>query len=148
MQKMKRQIHQCLLGLTLCIIIPGALLAMLLAVASVGSGFQSGFGVSNFLVLPLLLIPAHLGWWGCKLFFRLYSEFLPRVRTLLFRFYSAVSVYCGLWLISTFSHGGIKGSIFSLQEQVLGLILLLIPLVAVGFTKPDLQPMAATNNNE
>ena len=141
---MKRQFHQCLLGLSLSIVIFGALFGILLTVAAVGTGFVG----TNFLTLPVLLTPALIAWWGIKLFFRLYAGFLPQTRTLLFWFHSTMTGYCGLWLIATFSRDGLSGSIFSLHEQVFGLLLLLIPLLAVGFTKPDFQPMLATNNEE
>ena len=147
-QEMKRQVHQCLLGLSLFVIIPGALFGILLAVAAVGSGFQSGFAATNFLAVPVLMIPALLAWWGIKLFLSLYAGFLARSRTMLFWFYSVTTAYFGLWLISTFNRDGLSGTIFSLQEQVFGLMLLLIPLLAVGFTKPDFQPNPPTKNEE
>jgi hypothetical protein len=121
---------------------------MLLAVAAVGFGFQSGFAVTDFMAIPLLLVPSLLGWWGVKLFFRLYAGFLPRARRLLFWFYSAVVAYCGMWLVSTFSRDGMSGAIFAPQEQLFGLLLLLTPLLVVGFMKPDEESTSAAKNEE
>jgi hypothetical protein len=134
---MKRKIHQTLLGISLLVIIPGALLGLLLAVAAVGTGIQSGFAATDFLAIPLLLLPSILAWWGTRLFSRLYSGFLPRVRRALFWFYAAMTEYCGMWLVSTFSRDGTTGTIFAPQEQTFGLILLLIPFLTVVFTNPD-----------
>lgn len=136
-QKMKRQIHQVLLGISLVILIPGALLGLLLAVAAVGTGIQKGFSATDFLAIPLLLLPSILGWWGTRLFFRLYAGFLPKVRRALFWFYAAITAYCGMWLDSTFSRDGTTGTIFAPQEQTIGLILLLIPFLTVVFMNPD-----------
>jgi hypothetical protein len=144
---MKRQLHQCLLGLSLLVIIPGALLGLLIAVAAVGSGIQSGFASTHCLVIPWLLLPTVFGWWGVRLFFRLYGGFLASVRRALFWFYAAVTAYCGMWLISTFSRDGTTGSIFAPQEQAIGLILLLIPFLTVVFMNPDELPERPGKND-
>ena len=134
---MKRQSHQCLLGLSLFVIIPGALLGMLLSIAVVATGLQSKFAPTDPLAITLFLIPSILSWWGVKLFFRLYVGFLKRVRIVLIWFYASTLVYCGMWLFSTFSRDGIGGTIFGSREQVIGSMLLLVPLIAVIFTYPD-----------
>ncbi len=144
---MKRKLHQCLLGLSLLVIVPGAFLGMLLAVAAIGSGIQTGFSTTDFIAIPLLLVPSLLGWWGARLFFRLYAGFLARVRRALFWFYTAVTVYCGMWLISTFSRDGTTGTIFAPHEQAIGLILLLIPFLTVVFMSPDELPTCIENHD-
>jgi len=145
---MKRRVHQCLLGLSLLVIIPGALLGMLITVGAVGSGIESGFALTDLIATPLLLLPSILGWWGVKLFFRLYAGFLKRVRKALFWYYVAVTVYCGFWLVSTFSRDGVTGAMFAPQEQAVGLLLLAIPLLAVGLMSPDPLPASPDRNEE
>ena len=146
-QEMKRKLHQCLLGLSLLVIVPGAILGVLIAIGAIGSGIQSGFSPTDFIAIPLLLVPSVLGWWGARLFFRLYAGFLASVRRALFWFYTAVTVYCGMWLISTFSRDGTTGTIFAPQEQAIGLIILLLPFLTVTFMSPDELPADTDNNN-
>ncbi len=145
---MKRKLHQCLLGLSLLVIVLGAILGVLIAVGAIGSGIQSGFSPTDFIAIPLLLVPSVLGWWGARLFFRLYAGFLARVRRALFWFYTAVTVYCGMWLISTFSRDGTTGTIFAPQEQAIGFIILLLPFLTVTFMSPDELPAHTDNNND
>ncbi len=145
--EMKRKLHQCLLGLSLLVIVPGAILGVLIAVGAIGSGIQSGFSLTDFIAIPLLLVPSFLGWWGARLFFRLYAGFLARVRRALFWFYTVVTIYCGMWLISTFSRDGTTGSIFAPQEQTIGFLLLLLPLLIVAFMSPDELPDHTDNND-
>ena len=144
---MKRKLHQCLLGLSLLVIVPGALLGVLIAVGAIGSGIQSGFSPTDFIAVPLLLVPTVLGWWGARLFFRLYAGFLARVRRALFWFYASVTAYCGMWLISPISRDGTTGTIFAPQEQAIGLIFLLIPFLTVVFMSPDELPGCTVNND-
>lgn len=144
---MKRKLHQCLLGLWLLVIVPGAFLGVLIAVGAIGSGIKSGFSPTDFIAIPFLLVPSVLGWWGARLFFRLYAGFLERVRRALFWFYTAVTVYCGMWLISTFSREGTTGAIFAPQEQLIGFIILLLPFLTVTVMSPDEMPAHTADNN-
>lgn len=137
---MKRKIHQVLLGLSLLVLIPGALLGIFITIAAIGSGIQSGFAPTDFVAILLSLVPTLFCWSGAKLFFRLYAGFIPTVKRALLWFYFAVTVYCGMWLFSTFSRDGTTGAIFEPQQQAIGLTLLLIPFLAVVFMSPDELP--------
>lgn len=126
---------------------PGAIFGVLLSIGAIASGVHSGFSPAYFIAIPFLLVPSVLSWWGAGLFFRLYAGFLGRVRRALFWFYTAVTAYCGIWLISSFSRDGIKGTFFAPQEQAIGLILLLIPYLSVVFMSPDELPSCTGNHS-
>ena len=136
------------MGLSLLVIIPGALLGMVITLGAVGSGIKSGFALTDLIAIPLLLLPSILGWWGVKLFFRLYAGFLKRVRKALFWYYVAATVYCGFWLVSTFSRDGVTGTMYAPQEQAMGLLLLAIPLLTVALMSPDPLPAGPERNEE
>jgi hypothetical protein len=124
-----------------------ALVAMLVTVAAVGCGLEFGFAPTDFLEIPLLLMPAFLAFWGAKLFFRLDAGFLPRVRRSLFWFYASVAAYRAAWLV-TFNRDGMTKTILSPQEQLIVMVLLLIPLLSVVFMTPDSLPTSVARDGE
>jgi len=136
------------LGLSLLVIVPGALLGILIIVGAIGTGIESGFSATDFLAIALCVVPTILAWWGGKLFFRLYAGFFPRVRRSLLKYYGSVAVYCGLWLASSMSRDGIQRMMFAPEEQAIGVALLFIPFLTVLLMKPDSLPTQPSGNEE
>ena len=134
---MKRKIQRILVGLSLVVILPGALFAVAILIASIGSGFQKGFSFSDFIAIPLLILPSFMGWWGVRLVFRLYGPFSRRLRKEALFYHGSFLCYCSIWLLSTASRDGSSFAIFSLQERVVGVCLLSVPLLVALFTNSD-----------
>jgi len=109
---------------------------------------ESGFSPTDFLAIALCVVPTVLVWCGGKLFFRLYAGFLPRIRRSLIKYFAVVVVYCSIWLFSTFSRDGMHGMMFTLGEQVIGVVLLLIPFLTVLLMKPDFYVAQILGNGE
>lgn len=133
----KRRVHQCLTVLTLLVIVPGALLGIFIITCAVSSGVRSGFELTDFIAIILCAIPMLLAYWGIKIFYRLSTGYLPAVRKSLLQYLVVVALYCGIWLASTSTRGGETEIMFSPQEQGIGIILLMIPLLSVLLTNPD-----------
>ncbi|HEY5893872.1 MAG TPA: hypothetical protein VIT91_11630 [Chthoniobacterales bacterium] len=59
----EKRVHQCLLGLALVVIIPGALLGLLLIVGAIATGIESGFAPEDLIAIALMIVPMLLAWW-------------------------------------------------------------------------------------
>ena len=134
---MKRKLHRILVGLSLLVILLGALIGLLVLIGAIGSGFQNGFTATSFLAFPVLILPSIIAWWGVKLVFRLYGRFSRRLRKETLFYHGLILCYCSIWLLSTASRDGSSFAIFSLQERVVGVCLLSVPLLVALFTNPD-----------
>lgn len=137
---MKRKFHRLLLGLSLLVIIPGAVLALILLSGGIGAGFQKSFSGIRILALPFLILPSVIGWWGIKLMFRLRERFSGRSRKVLMLYHGSVLCYCTMWLLSAISDhaAGDGGSpFFETQDRIIAVCLLAIPLLATLFTSPE-----------
>jgi len=137
LQKMKSKIQRILVGLSLLVIIPGALLAIIILIAGIGSGLKNGFVASNLIAFPFLVIPSIMAWWGIKLVFRLYAPFSRRLRVETMIFHGLNLYYSGLLLASTATRDGSSFPIFGLQERIIGVCILSLPLMITLFTKDD-----------
>jgi len=135
---MKRKLHRILVGLSLLVLLPGALFALVVLIAAIGSGFQKNFSGPNILALPFLILPSVIGWWGLRLVFRLYGRFNKQIRKEVMLYHGSILCYCGTWLVTTGSYnGGSSFPIFGLQERVFGVALLSVPLLITLFTNPE-----------
>ena len=143
---MKHRIHQGLVGLLLAAIAPCSILALLLMIGAITEGIGSGFSVSDVFAIVLLLVPSLLAWWGFRLFFRLYGGFFPELKKTLIFYYGCVAAYCSLWLFSGATRGGHTEPFFSRGQQVLGLIILIMPLILAIAMRAD--STATPPNNE
>lgn len=128
---MKRKLQRILVGLSLLVILPGALLGLLILIGGIGSGFQQGFSATDLIAFPLLILPSFMGWWGVKLVFRLYGRFSNRLRKETLFYHGLTLCYCSMWLVSTACRDGGSFPIFELQERVVGICLLSVPLLIV-----------------
>lgn len=133
---MKKMIQRILVGLSLIVIIPGALFALLMLTGAIGSGFRNGFEGTDFIAMPLLVLPAIMGWWGVKLVSRLKGIFSQRLRRETMFYHGANLCYCGMWLASTASRDGSSYPIFNMEERMVGLGLLALPLI-VALVSPN-----------
>ena len=140
---MKRKIQRIIVGLSLMVILPGALFAVAISIAAIGSGFQKGFSFGDFISVPLLILPSIMGWWGGRLVFRLYGPFSQRLRKEALFYHGSSLCYCCIWLLSTASRNGSIFAIFSLQERVVGVCLFSVPLLVALFTNSD-EPQQST----
>ncbi len=136
---MKMRIHQTLIGLSLLVLIPGALLGLLILMGAIGTGIEKGFSKTEAIAIPLLILPTFIGWWGVRLFSRLYGVFSRKLRKGLLWFHGLSLCYCGMWLLSPATRDGITFSIFSIQEQIMGLSLLVIPVLTTLFMSSDVE---------
>jgi uncharacterized membrane protein YhdT len=137
LQEMKRKLHRILVGLSLLVILPGALLARLVLIGAIGSGIQEGFSATIFLALPLLILPSLMGWWGVRLVFRLYGRFSRRLRKEALFYHGLTLCYCSIWLVSTATRDGSSFPLFGLGERIVGICLLSIPLLIALLTNPE-----------
>ncbi|MEO5914470.1 MAG: hypothetical protein ABIS50_09580 [Luteolibacter sp.] len=87
----------------------------------------------------MLAVPALFGW-GIHLFRILGSGYIASTRYRLLAFHLADFVFCGAWLMSSFSRNGNSGMIFSPGIRTVGFTILLIPVFTVLFTSPTIQP--------
>jgi hypothetical protein len=134
---MKKMIQRILVGLSLIVIIPGALFALLLLAGAIGSGFRNGFEGTDIIAMPLLVLPAIMGWWGVKLVSRLKGIFSQRIRRETMIYHGANLCYCGMWLASTANRDGNSYPIFNLEERIMGLGILALPLIAALVSPND-----------
>jgi hypothetical protein len=136
---MKRRIHQILVGLSLLILIPGALLGLLLLIAAIGLGIQEGFRRTDAIAIPLLILPTVMGRWGVKLLIRLNGQFRGSLRRSLLGYHGLNFCYCGFWLVG--EHGGGGGGsfqMFTMEAQIIGFSALGVPLLTALLLNPDL----------
>lgn len=134
---MKTRFHRWLLGLMLLLLMPGTLLACLLLIGMIGSGFEHGFEAGNLVAAVVLLIPPVLIGWGFHMLRDLRQGFHHKLRRKLLAFYLVVMVYCAFWLFSPVSHHGIEISIFPSRDQFIGSIILILPVLITLFTNPE-----------
>ena len=134
---MKTRIHRWLLGLMLLLLMPGTLLACLLLVGVIGCGIQQGFRASDFPAMVMLGIPPALIWCGLWLQMGLRQGIHPMLRRKLLAFYLVVLVYCAIWLFSPISHADVEIGFFSTEDQVVGSVVLILPVLITLFTNPE-----------
>ena len=137
---MKRRIHQILVGLSLLILIPGALLGLLLLMAAIGLGIQKGFSGSDAVAIPLLILPTIMGRWGVRLLIRLNGQFRGSLRRSLLGYHGLNFCYCGFWLVGEHGVEGDSFQIFTMQAQMIGFSALGVPLVTALLLNPDVDP--------
>lgn len=134
---MKTRFHRWLLGLTLLFLMPGTFLACLLLIGMIGSGFEHGLEAGNLVVAIVLLIPPALIWWGFWLLPGLRQGFHHKLRRQLFAYYLVVLIYCAIWLFSTVSRAGNKFGIFPFEIQIVGSVILILPVLITLFSAPE-----------
>lgn len=136
---MKRRLHQILVGLSLVIVVPGALLGLLLLIAAIVLGIQEGFHRTDAIAIPLLILPAAMARWGVKLLIRLNGRSAGSLRRSLLGYHGLNFCYCGFWLVG--EHGGGGGpsfQLFSMEARLLGFSALGVPLLTAFLLNPDL----------
>jgi hypothetical protein len=134
---MKTRFHRWLLGLTLLFLMPGTFLACLLLIGMIGSGFEHGFEVSNLVAAVILLIPPVLIGWGLRMLKEFRQGFHHKLRRQLFAYYLVVLIYCAIWLFSTASRAGNKIGIFPVEIQIVGSVILILPVLITLFSAPQ-----------
>ena len=129
-----RRTHICFLALTLLILIPGGLLALMLGVAAIGYGLDEGFDYTYLVSVPLLAVPPLIAGWGIWLFKRLFFDrVFDECRFSLRLFYACGAAYCGLWLVTSLGRDG--DMMFPLAFRVLGSVILFSPVLTLVLTR-------------
>ena len=134
---MKRKLHQAVLGGSLLLLVPGALLSALLAIAAIGTGITSRFEYTDGFAIALLALPILLAYWGIRIYFSLDAGYRPRPRKSLMLFYLAVLAYGACWLFGTTNRDGYVGPMFGNTERTIGMSLLALPILLVLITPPE-----------
>ncbi|AHF93993.1 hypothetical protein OPIT5_02520 [Opitutaceae bacterium TAV5] len=134
---MKIRVQQVILVFMLLVLAPCALLAGLLVIAAIASIWSSMAPLSDTIAI-FFLLPAILLLVGDILLLRRLTTngYDARSRHLLFGFYAIVLLYCGVWAGSTASRDGHSFLIFSEDQIMLIVLLLLFPILITLFTSP------------
>ena len=118
----------------LLVLLPGTGFATLLLLGAIGSGIRNGFDGNPLPAICLLSIPHFLVYWGMRMMAGLRTGFHAAIRKKLMVFYSTVAAYCFFWLFSPLSHEGVNIDFFDPIQQIIGTILLTIPILTTLVT--------------
>jgi hypothetical protein len=103
----------------------------------IGNGFKNEFRASDLVLIPIMLIPPALIWWGFWILPGLRQGFHHKLRRQLLAFHLVVMAFCSMWLFSTVSTSGGKSAIFPTEFQIAGLAILILPVLITLFTSPE-----------
>ena len=124
-----------MLGLMLLLVLlPGTGFATLLLLGLLGHGIRNGFDGNPLPAICLLSIPHILVYWGMRMMAGLRTGFHAVIRKKLMVFYSTVAAYCFFWLFAPFTHVGEDVDFFDPNQQIIGTILLTIPILTTLFS--------------